>query len=467
MKTAECEEEMSKQFTKLAYASVDDFLYGACPNPVTTKNGLVIGGGEIYPEVNFTLPPMNIRQDTMPEITGIYRDIIRGVLKKAHELHAPGLVVEFETLPDMTEHPEWGLEIHKLLRDEMKEFEIKNGLKSALRMTPNDIREMSRPPILRSGKYWDAMVKTFEGSARDGADFLAIESTGGKEVNDEAIMNADLRTSIFALGCLASRDMKWLWQNITDIANANGSISAGDSACGFANTSMVLAEQGFIPKVYAAIMRVITTPRALVAIENGAVGPGKDCAYENVYLKAITGTPIALEGKSAACAHFSPIGNIAASVADLWSNESVQQVKLLSGFAPVVSTEQLIYDCRLMNTAAKKGHAKLMRDLLVESDCYLDPQAYILRPDVAFEIGSEIVKTQDPFLRTLHSAKLAIDILRRAIDSKELVIEEREANWLDILEGQIEDIPEDEAAFIAEMKAEVPESKYRPEEYGI
>jgi len=230
---------------------------------------------------------------------------------------------------------------------------------------------------------------------------------------------------------------------------------------------MVLAEQGFIPKVYAAVMRVISTPRALVAIENGAVGPGKDCAYENVYLKAITGTPIALEGKSAACAHFSPIGNIAASVADLWSNESVQQVKLLSGFAPVVSTEQLIYDCRLMNVATKKGHAKLMRDLLVESDCYLDPQAYVLRPDIAFEVGKEIVKTQDPFLRTLNTAKLTLDILRKAVDNKELVLEEREVNWIDILQSQIDDIPEEEAAFIAEMKAEVPETKYRPEEYGI
>jgi methanol--5-hydroxybenzimidazolylcobamide Co-methyltransferase len=410
---------------------------------------------------------MNIRQDTMKDILGIYKEIINGVLTKAHELHTPGIVIEFETLPDMTEHPEWGLEIHKLLRETMFEYEAKYNLKSVMRMTPNDLREMSRPPILRSGQYWEAMVKTFEGAAKDGADFLSIESTGGKEVNDEAIVNADLRTSIFALGCLASRDMKWLWQNITDIANSYGSISGGDSACGFANTSMVLAEQGFIPKVYAAVMRTITTPRALVAIENGAVGPGKDCAYENVYLKAITGTPITLEGKSAACAHFSPIGNIAASVADLWSNESVQQVKLLSGFAPVVSTEQLIYDCRLMNTATQKGHTKLMRDFLVESDCYLDPQAYVLRPDVAFEIGKEIVKTQDPFLRTLHTARLTLDILKRAVENKELELEERELNWIDILESQIEEIPEDEEEFIAEMKAEVDSSKYNASEYGI
>ena len=458
---------MSKQFTKLAYTSVDDFIYGSCPNPVTTKNGLVIGGGIVYPEVNFTLPPMNINKDTMPEVLRIYKEIIDGVLKKAHELHAPGLVIEFETLPDMTEHPEWGLEIHKVLRSTMFEFEAKYGLKSVMRMTPNDLREMSRPPVMRSGKYWDAMVQTFEGAAKDGADILAIESTGGKEINDEAIVNADLRTSIFALGCMASRDMKWLWQNISNIANANGAIPGGDSACGFANTSMVLAEQGFIPKVYAAVMRAAVAPRALAAIENGAVGPSKDCAYENVYLKAITGTPITLEGKTAACAHFSPIGNIAASVADLWSNESVQQVKLLSGFAPVVSTEQLIYDCRLLNIAAEKGHAKLMRDLLVESDCYLDPQAYMLKPEVVFEISEEIVKTQDPFLRTLNTAKKSLEILRRAAENKELALEEREENWLDILESQIEDIPEDEEAFIAEMREEVDPAKCNLEGYEL
>ncbi len=458
---------MVKQFTKLAYDSVDDFIYGTCPNPVTCKNGMVIGGGILYPEVNFTLPAMNATEETLPEAKAIYQEIISGVMEKAYQLHAPGIVIEFETLPQYTEHPEWGIEIHKILRNTMYEYEQKYGLKSALRMTPNDLREMSRPPIMRGGKYWDSMVKIFEQTAKDGADFLAIESTGGKEVNDEAIVSADLRTSIYALGCLGARDMKWLWTNISKIAEENGSIPAGDSACGFANTAMVLAEQGFIPKVYASVMRALTAPRALVAIENGAVGPSKDCAYENVYLKAITGTPIALEGKSAACAHFSPIGNISASVADLWSNESVQQVKLLSGFAPVVSTEQLIYDCRLMNKAAEKGHAKLMRDLLVESDCYLDPQAYMLKPDVVFEIASEIVKTQDPFLRTLNTAKISLDILQRAVDNKELALDEREENWLDMLRDQVDEIPENEEEFIAEMKDEVDDSKYRPEEYGI
>ena len=338
---------------------------------------------------------------------------------------------------------------------------------SALRMTPNDLREMNRPPVMRSGKYWDSMLRIFDQTAKDGADILAIESTGGKEINDEAIVNADLRTSVFALGCLGARDMKWLWSNITRIANENGVIPGGDSAWGFANTSMVLAEQGFIPKVYAAVMRAMVTPRALVAIENGAVGPGKDCAYENVYLKAITGTPISLEGKSAACAHFSPIGNIAAAVADLWSNESVQQVKLLSGFAPVVSTEQLIYDCRLMNTATKKGQRTWMRDLLIESDCYLDPQAYVLKPENVFKIAEEIVKTQDPFLRTLNTGRQTLEIIQQGVDKGELSLEERELSWLDRFRDQLDEIPENEEEFIEEMKDELDDTKYNIHEYGL
>ena len=456
-----------KQFTKLAYDSADDFLYGCCPNPVTCKNGMVIGGGIIYPEINFTLPSMVASKETLPKAKEIYQEIITGVLEKAMHLKAPGLVVEFETLPQYTEHPEWGIEIFKLLRSTMFEYEVKYGLKSVFRMTPNDLREMNRPPVMRSGRYWESMLKIFTECAREGADFLSIESTGGKEINDEAIVNGDLRTSIFALGCLGARDMKWLWSNISKIAEENGSLAAGDSACGFANTSMVLAEQGFLPKVYAAVMRAVAAPRALVAIENGAVGPSKDCAYENVYLKAITGTPIALEGKSAACAHFSPIGNISMAVADTWSNESIQQVKLLSGFAPVVSMEQLIYDCRLLNKAAEKGQAKLMRDLLVESDCYLDPQAYVMKPEVVFEIAEEIVKYEDPFLRTLSTARLTLDILTRALDSGELTVDEREENWLELLKDQIEDIPEDEEEFIAEMKEELSGKNYNPGEYGI
>ena len=75
------------------------------------------------------------------------------------------------------------------------------------------------------------------------------------------------------------------------------------------------------------------------------------------------------------------------------------------------------------------------------------------------------VKTQDPFSRTLNTARKTLEILRRGLEKKELSIDERDVAWLDILEGQIEEIPEDEEEFIAEMKEEIPESKYNFSEY--
>ena len=39
----------------------------------------------------------------------------------------------------------------------------------------------------------------------------------------------------------------------------------------------------------------------------------------------------------------------------MWSNESVQNIKLLSGMAPTAYYEQLEYDTRLMNQAIKEG----------------------------------------------------------------------------------------------------------------
>ena len=458
---------MAKKFDKLAINNLDDFIYGSCPNPVTTKSGMVIGGGTIYPEINFTLPGMDVNDQTIDKALGIYSNIIDGVLKRAAELYAPGVLVEFETVPDFTEHPKYGIDANRILINGIKEAADKYGLKAALRTTPNDLREMSRPPVMRGGKYWDTMLELYEQCAKDGSDFLSIESTGGKEINDEALVKADIRKAIFAMGVLGCNDMEYLWGNLVKLSDANGCFAAGDSSCGFANTAMVLAEKGFIPHVFAAVMRVVAVPRALVAFEQGAVGPSKDCAYEGPYLKAITGSPIAMEGKSAAGAHLSPIGNIAAAVADTWSNESIQQVKLLSEMAPVVGMEQLVYDCRLMNVAKEKGQGLMMRDLLTESDAPLDVQAWVLRPDVVLKIAGELVKEQDNFLRTKLAAKLTINELRDAIKAEKVKADRRDMKWLDKMEKAVDKIPDDPEQFYAEIKPELDMDKWHPEGYGL
>jgi methanol--5-hydroxybenzimidazolylcobamide Co-methyltransferase len=458
-----------RKFNELSISSSDDLIFGKSPCPITLKNGLVIGGGDVYPEINFTLDSMVINSETMPLVLDQYSQMIEGVCNRAVDLHAPGLVVELELLPDLTLVPERGARVTALLKKVLRETEEKSGIRTVLRVTPNDIREFARPPIMRSGEFVENMFRSFEYCGREGADFLAIESTGGKEIHDEAILTGDLPMSVFALGILASRDMAFLWEKIIQICKQTDSLPSGDSACGFANTAMVLAEQKYIPRVWAAVIRVLTVARSLVAFEQGAVGPNKDCAYEGPFIKAITGCPITLEGAEAACAHLSPIGNIARATPDLWSNESVQNIKLLSGMAPTVSLEQLIYSCRLMNQAVKSGRdtALSLRNLFVESDCGLDPQAYILRPDVVVDLSRKIISQPTSYLRTRTAALETLSCLRKATDEKAFEISKLETRWLDKLSRQADTLPEDEEAFISDMIPKVDPSKVVLSEYLI
>jgi methanol--5-hydroxybenzimidazolylcobamide Co-methyltransferase len=315
------------------------------------------------------------------------------------------------------------------------------------------------------------VVRSFEGSAEIGNDFLSIESIGGKDVHDEGLMYCDIEKVIFALGVLGARDMAKLWGMIGEVADKHqGVFSAGDTACGFANTAMVLAEQGYIPRVLGAVARVCAAVRTMVANEQGAGGPDKDCGYEGVIVKAITGTPTTMEGRMAAVAHLSPVGNIAVCCADLWSNESVQHVKLLGGWTEVISTEQLIYDCRLLNTARAKSEetALLLRDLFADSDSYLDPHAYILRPDIALEIARGIVAEKEShYLRTRKAAALALDVIQRGYDAKVLKLADRELSYLDTLADTVAAMPDDENEFIEAQIAANTNPKFDPKLYDL
>jgi methanol--5-hydroxybenzimidazolylcobamide Co-methyltransferase len=457
------------RFQRLAISNPADLRFGVAPKPLTTRQGLTIGGGLVYPEINFTLPPMFVDETTMPDVRTQYQQIIAGVLQRAVELEAPGLVVEFETLPPMTENPAWGIELTRILLDGMAEAHAKHGLKSVLRITPNDTREMVRPPRMRSGPLYEAMLGTFDGCAAAGAELLSIESVGGKEVHDEALMMGDLRGVLFGLCVLGVRDMRFLWTELDRIARKHGVHCAGDTACGFGNTAMVLAEQKMIPRVFAAVVRAVSAVRTLVCYECGAVGPGKDCGYENPILKAITGFPMAMEGKTAACAHLSPLGNIAAATCDTWSNESVQNIKLLGGMAPTCYVEQLIYDCRIMNEALAEGRdaALLYRKWLIASDASRDPQAHVLTPESAVAIAQAIVSAPTAYDAGKAAALTAIGLLRDAHRDGALRLPPREVPWLDRLQKTVEALPAKESEFIQEMMAEVDTTRFVAGDYGI
>jgi methanol--5-hydroxybenzimidazolylcobamide Co-methyltransferase len=457
------------QFKNLAIPSADDLCFGHAPKPLTTRRGMTIGGGIVYPELNFTLPNMEITQATMPKVLDEYRMMITGALHRAVELEPPGLVVEFETLPPMTQVPQWGIDVTKVLADAMEDAYAKHGLKSVLRATPNDTREFARPPIMRSGELWENMLKTFEGCALAGAELLSIESVGGKEVHDDALTAGDIPAVLFALCTMGVRDMRFLWTQLDKIAKKTNAVCAGDTACGFGNTAMVLAEQKLISRTFAAVVRAISAVRSLVAYECGAVGPGKDCGYENPILKAITGFPMAMEGKTAACAHLSPVGNIAAAACDTWSNESVQNVKLLGGMAPTCYVEQLIYDCRIMNQALSEGPdaARTYRRWMVASDAKLDPQAYVLTPGSCVRIARSIVEAPNHYTAGRRAGLEAVQLLREGVAAGCLRLSDRERPWLDIIQSALEELPADETAFIDHMMGQVDTTRFIAQDYDL
>jgi len=455
------------KYKNLVINNPEDLVFGSAPFPVTTPRGLVIGGGEVYPELNFTLPPMSISKETYGEVKEHYREIVSGALERVRDLHQDGVVFEFETLLEMTLDPQLGTDLVAIMNDLCEDAYQKYGIKSEIRLTPNDTRDYERPVRQRSSKYLDNMLQLFEKGAKAGGNLLSIESTGGKEVCDDALMNCNIRDVIFSMAVLGVRDMQFLWDKITDIADSTRTIPGGDTACGFGNTAMVLAEKKYIPKVFAAVVRIATVVRTLVALEEGAKGPDKDCGYEGPFLKAITGTPISMEGRTAACAHLSPLGNIAGACCDLWSNESVTNIKLLAGMAPTVYMEQLIYDTRLFNQATKFDGVELYKKMMVESDIHLDPQALILDPVNVIAISKAIVSGKNYVDAAILGCLKGLEIIQTHVNEGSLYLDDRELVWIDMLRDELSQMPREEGLLVAAVEPSLDKNKVLLREYGL
>ena len=59
---------MRTQYSSLAISDPNLLLFGIAPKPVSCGFGLQIGGGAVYPELNFTLPTMTIESSTWTDV---------------------------------------------------------------------------------------------------------------------------------------------------------------------------------------------------------------------------------------------------------------------------------------------------------------------------------------------------------------------------------------------------------------
>jgi len=85
-------------YSALTIPLPEDLIYGVSPHPLACGLGLNIGAGQVFPEVNFTLPAMNIDEATWPEVVAHYDEMASQILRRAVSLGVPGIVLEFELL---------------------------------------------------------------------------------------------------------------------------------------------------------------------------------------------------------------------------------------------------------------------------------------------------------------------------------------------------------------------------------
>jgi len=456
------------RYTKMAYASADDMIFGKAVKPVKAGLGLEIGAGYTTPEVNYA--PRPEAGASREKLIKEYEKITTDTMARMVQIGAPSVVLETEHVQQMTNNPEWGGAVAHAQKAIMEDYHDEYGIKCALRHTPGDVRE-ERDFLKLKDKY-SVLMESFEQCAENGADLLSVESMGGKEVFDYAILRNDMAGVLYGIGCLGAMDMEYVWQGVVDIAKKKNVVAAGDTDCAQANTAMFIAG-GLLDKnlahTLAIIARAISASRTLVAYECGATGPGKDCGYENTIVKSISGVPIAQEGKTSTCAHSDVMGNLVMQCCDLWSNESVEYHGEFGGTTVQCWGESLAYDCALMNVSLDSGNEKILRDMFVASDMYRDPQGFVLAYPHAYRVGEAIIKDgNDLYLRAKNAAMECVNIIEEGAKGK-LELSRFEAKALADAKEAFEGMTDDKDKFMSDCldkyKKEV--KVFLPENYDL
>ena len=450
-------------FNHIEIENPKELIFGKSKKPLKYGFNLEVGAGKVIPEIKYFPKPEHLK--TSEKTSETYKKIAEDLLFHASNLGISEFQLELELPAQLTKDIKLGSDVTHVQKEVMEKYYNEYGIKTALRVTVADIRNVTKEDL--RGDTLDLMLESFESVAENGADAVCIESYGGKEIIVNAATRGDILGVIFGTGVLASIDVYYLWKRIVE-AVKNKAIPTGDTACSHANSVMVLAggfRKKFISHTFAAVVRAISAVRTLASYEAGGIGPGKDCAYENTIIKAVTGYPVSMEGKTAACAHSSLIGNIPMAVADLWSNESVEYTRLYSGMAPNVFLEILYYDTEILNTALQENKEKLLQELIVKSNAYKDPQALILSPENSIRIGKALVEGNSYYQRALNAGIEAVEIIEENKERLKLPLIEKK--YITKIKKDLENAP-DEHSFMEQMtKKYIRVTKeFNPKNYG-
>ena len=120
-----------------------------------------------------------------------------------------------------------------------------------------------------------------------------------------------------------------------------------------------------------------------------------------------------------------------------------------------------------MNRSITRGSQEELISLFCESDRYLDPQALILDPKNIIAVSKEIVDSGSYIEAAVRAGLKALDIIQEGIDTQQLLLEDREIIWIDMIREELTKIPYDESDFIALVEGDLDPSKTTLSEYGL
>ena len=459
---------------KMAYSSAEEMVFGHSKKPLSYGFGIRVGAGKVIPESNYAPRPGT--EKTPERLRKEYVDYItKDVVSRCLNLGFPDLQLETEWISQMGKDPNFSIPIVVGQKEAAERYHNEYGINLAIRHTLADLRECERglrPGMDRVRMYPEHLIESAQNACEGGADVLSVESLGGKEITDYAITQGDIIAFLFGIH-LGSSDVEMLWKEIVPMCRKHRVIPGGDSACASSNTAMFMAG-GFLDDdvqlTFSAICRCMSASKTMVAFENGATGPGKDCAYEAPIIKSINGLPISQEGKTGQCAHADLQGNMSAQCTDLWSNESVEYHPEFGGTSVQCWTGMLGYECALMNTATSVGKGKVLRDLYMISDRTRSPESYLLAYDHAWMIGRAMAEYgPDRYMRAKAGALEGTRILLEGYGNKEIGLTRKQLETLYRIQRDLESLPDDSDRFVDMcMRKYVPEiSTFDPKNYEI
>jgi len=462
------------RFTKMAYSSPDEIVFGTSKSPVSYGFGIKVGAGRVIPELNYA-PRPGSEKDPARLKKEYVEYISKDVLTRAVTLGFPDVQLETEWVSQMG-NKKFSTPIVEGQKEITEKFHEEYGLNCAVRQTLPDQREAEeglRPGMKGKHAYPEALFGCAEVACENGADVLACETMGGKELADYAVTSGDVVAFLYGVGYLGAIDMEFVWSEFVNIAKKHKKTTVGgDTNCSGANVSMFMAggmlDQD-VQKTFSAVTRAISAARTMVAMECGASGPDKDCGYEGPIIKTITGRPAAQEGKNCQCAHADLQGNLMAQICDLWSNESVEYHPEFGGSSVQCWLGSLGYEVALMNCAIATGQEKTLRDLYMITDRVRGPEGYMLAYDNAYKVGEAIAKEgKNIYLRAKAAGLTAAKIVKAGYESKELGLTTKQKDVLDAIIKELEALPAEESKFVEfcdKKYAEVP--NYNKKNYGL